>query len=183
MLIYGMRHYGKVDEIPGLGYVKTRFAHIWFLPLIPLGSMFITAEEGDGVRGLNLPLSGRSVMAAYGRTFAVVSSFAFLGGMFLGGVGLIDTILNGNGINEETLTEGAIGLVMGGGSFVGLLFNVALFWGINRFWGKANEARASEMLTRLGFEPEHDNAGAPEEGSGLGEGGLGDGDLGGARPL
>jgi hypothetical protein len=38
IIVWGSRLYGKVDAVPGLFHVATRFGHIWYLPLIPMGS-------------------------------------------------------------------------------------------------------------------------------------------------
>lgn len=153
MIVFGMRHYGKVDEIEGLGYVKTRFAHIWFLPLLPLGSMFVTSEEGDGVRGLQIGLSGRSVLAAWSRTWVVLTTLGMLGLMGFGVIGLLDTLIEGNGVNEQTVSAALMSVGAGGLGFFGLLFNIGLWWGIGRFLGKASPARTAALLTQLGMAP------------------------------
>src|SRR6266446_1051355 len=74
IVFFGTRQYGKVDHVPGLFYVATSFFYVQFVPLIPTGShlMFDGTE-----RGVNIGLSGKSVLCAWART-------AFL----LGGVGL-----------------------------------------------------------------------------------------------
>ena len=153
MIVFGTRHYGKVDEIDGLGYIKTRFAHIWFLPLLPLGSMFVVSEEGDGVQGLKVGLSGRSVVAAWSRTWVVLTTLGMLGLMGFGVIGLLDTLIDGNGINEDTVSAALMSVGAGGLGFFGLLFNVALWWGIGRFLGRASPARAAQLCEQLGVAP------------------------------
>lgn len=153
MIVYGMRHYGKVDEVDGLGYIKTRFAHIWFLPLVPLGSMFVMSEEGDGVQGLKVGLSGRSVVAAWSRTWVVLTTLGMLALMGFGVIGLIDTLIDGNGVNESTVSAALMSVGAGGLGFFGLFFNVALWWGIGRFLGRASPARAAELRRQLGITP------------------------------
>ncbi len=47
-VVYGTRLYGRVDMIPGLCYVATRFFHIFWIPIIPLGSQIVVEEDHDG---------------------------------------------------------------------------------------------------------------------------------------
>ena len=73
ILIFGSRLYGQVDKVPGLGYVATQFAHLWYIPLVPFQSWFVVAEEGSQWRGLQVPMSGRSVLAGYARVWLVLA--------------------------------------------------------------------------------------------------------------
>jgi hypothetical protein len=41
MVIWGENYYGKVDRIPGVCHVRTRFLHFWFFPLVPTRSYLI----------------------------------------------------------------------------------------------------------------------------------------------
>ncbi|MBL0695919.1 hypothetical protein [Comamonas sp. JC664] len=83
MIIWGTRLFGKVDAVPGLGYVATKFGHINFVPLIPLESWLVMSEEGNGWRGQAIPFSWKSVLVAWGRVALIVASvvtfFAGLG--------------------------------------------------------------------------------------------------------
>ena len=45
MSVFGTRHFGKVSIVPNLFYVATKFFHINFVPLIPLGSSVIIANS------------------------------------------------------------------------------------------------------------------------------------------
>src|ERR1051326_9165890 len=71
IIIYGHRAYGRVDEHDG-EYLQTTFAHVYYLPLVPTGSMWVTRDGRDGTFGLKIPLDGKSVLAAYLRTWALV---------------------------------------------------------------------------------------------------------------
>ena len=64
---FGTRAAGKVDQRDGQ-YAVTRFAHVYFLPLIPTGSIWVTQE---GV-GHDIKLSWKSVIAGYARTWSLV---------------------------------------------------------------------------------------------------------------
>ncbi|MHA7633211.1 hypothetical protein [Corallococcus sp. M7] len=73
MVIFGSRLYGKVDEIPGVGYVATKFGHINFVPLIPLEGWLVVAEEGNGWRGSAISMSGKSVLVAWARLLFIIA--------------------------------------------------------------------------------------------------------------
>jgi hypothetical protein len=76
MIIWGSRLYGKVDRVPGLFYVATVFFHLWFIPLIPTATYVVLegSEDGEGWKGVTISLSGKSILAAYGRTFLLISA-------------------------------------------------------------------------------------------------------------
>ncbi len=66
IFIHGIGLYGKVDHIPCLFYVATRFFYIQFIPLIPVGS-YIVWDNGRGNSGISLGLSAKSVFFAWAR--------------------------------------------------------------------------------------------------------------------
>ncbi|HET9618323.1 MAG TPA: hypothetical protein VFP74_14240 [Pseudolabrys sp.] len=41
MFVFGTTFFGKIQSVPGLFYVATKCFHIFFLPLIPLGTYFV----------------------------------------------------------------------------------------------------------------------------------------------
>ena len=41
IFIWGTNRYGRTDEVPALFHVTTRFGHLWYVPLIPLGSFLL----------------------------------------------------------------------------------------------------------------------------------------------
>jgi hypothetical protein len=70
IIVWGSRHYGKVDG-HGSEYMSTRFGHLYFIPLIPLESRWVTRVlGGDQLLGFDTPLSARSVLATYLRVWA-----------------------------------------------------------------------------------------------------------------
>jgi hypothetical protein len=64
MIIYGHRSYGRVDGYRG-EYAQTQFAHLYYLPLIPISSFWVTSENGGAKRGFDIRLSAHSVIATY----------------------------------------------------------------------------------------------------------------------
>ncbi len=69
IIFYGHRFYGRIDG-HGAEYLATTFAHVYFLPLFPTGSRWVTRQVGDQVLGFDVKLSARSVAAAYLRIWA-----------------------------------------------------------------------------------------------------------------
>ena len=87
MSVAGTRHFGKVNVVPNLFYVATKFFHINFVPLIPLGSsvIFANSEQEQRLNGVEtqttflatrIPFSWKSFFAAYVRLILWVSSIA-----------------------------------------------------------------------------------------------------------
>ena len=76
IVIWGSGVYGKVDEVPRLFHVATRFGHLYYVPLIPLGSVAVLENSADGFQGVNIPLSGKSVIFAWLRAILVVGAIA-----------------------------------------------------------------------------------------------------------
>lgn len=64
IVIWGTRRVGKLDAREGQ-YALTRFAHVYWLPIFPVGAVWITR---DGY-GHSMKLSGRGVAAGYARTW------------------------------------------------------------------------------------------------------------------
>jgi hypothetical protein len=77
-IVIGTDYFGKVDQVPECFHVGTRFFHINYIPLIPLGSMLILAKPdgGAGERGLDVALSWKSVLVAYTRAGIGVAAIA-----------------------------------------------------------------------------------------------------------
>jgi len=82
MVIYGHRLFGKVDSVPGLGFVATKFFHIDYVPLVPTECWLVFQQSGKGWRGIRIPMSGKSVLTAWLRTGSVI-------GIGMGTIGLI----------------------------------------------------------------------------------------------
>jgi hypothetical protein len=85
-IVFGTQLYGKVDHVPGLFYVSTRFAHLNYVPLAPTASYLIMdgTESGGNFRGVKIGLSGKSVILAYLR------ATMFVGGLVLAGFGIAE---------------------------------------------------------------------------------------------
>jgi hypothetical protein len=120
IIIYGQRTYGAVDEQAGQ-YAVTRFAHIYYMPLVPTGSFWMTGPS----RGIETPLNGKSIAAAYARTW----------GLVLGGALAIFGF-------SSSIVTGLVGLVLAAAS--------AMTW---KLWGKrtTEDAKLRGNLNALAF--------------------------------
>jgi len=67
IVIWGTRNGGKIDQREGQ-YALTRFAHVYWMPLFPVSSIWVTR---DGI-GHSMKMSGKSVLAGYSRTWGVL---------------------------------------------------------------------------------------------------------------
>jgi hypothetical protein len=156
MVVWGTRFCGPVDKLEGYGEVRTRFFHIWFLPLLPLGSTFVVEDLPDGVRGFKVGLSLKSVFLAWSRTGLL---FAMLGLGFVAFDQLVAFTefapviakqLRGGGLKREwglPLAKSVAGM---GGGLCGLPFAVLVWWGLGALLGRPGAARRAELLARLG---------------------------------
>ena len=76
VIIWGQRLYGRVDRFAG-SHLATRFAHLYYVPLIPLSSWLVLEEQTDGqFVGVQVPLQLRSVLAAWLRVGSIVAAIA-----------------------------------------------------------------------------------------------------------
>lgn len=135
MFIFGTRLFGKVDAVPGLGHVATKFFHINFLPLIPLEGWLVLGQDGSKWRGRTIPMSGKSVLTAWLR-FAT----------FCMGVAL--TIFGFIGWQDGS--QGAIPMLVVGVISIGAFVGTYLAGFITR----AGLDRALELAGHLGASPE-----------------------------
>ena len=89
IIVYGTRFYGKVKAC-GRSFLATQFVHIYYVPLIPVGTHLILEESGGGgsYKGIKTDFSLKSMLAAYLRVWgpiAVITSIAI-------GVGTIEDV-------------------------------------------------------------------------------------------
>ncbi|HYV45977.1 MAG TPA: hypothetical protein VFA20_14005 [Myxococcaceae bacterium] len=135
MFIFGTRLFGKVDAVPGLGHVATKFFHINFLPLIPLEGWFVLSQDGSQWRGTTIPMSGKSVLTAWMRF-----------GLFVAGV--LMTLFGF--IAWQDHSEGAVGTLVSGVVCLAGFAGTYLFG----FLTRAGLDRALQLAEHLGASPE-----------------------------
>jgi hypothetical protein len=140
IIIFGNRTYGKVDQVPGLFYVATKFFHIQFLPLIPTESFLIFdgTETDNNFRGCRIPLSGKSILFAWAR-FAL-----FIAAVVAAILAIVELVRIGEGrTNWLTLTIAGVSAVA----------SIWLFWASYRF-AHASPIRALRIAQHAGIPPE-----------------------------
>lgn len=77
VIIYGRRSYGRVHAWQG-EWLHTSFAHLWFMPLVPLHSTWAREQLDQSVVGFPVRLSLYSVAMAYARMWLPVAGVACL---------------------------------------------------------------------------------------------------------
>jgi len=80
LVIFGTRFYGEIDSYGGQRQL-TKFFHIYYLPLMPVDTLWVTRDLEEGVSGHPVKMSGRSLLAGYTRVWGPVAAIgAFLAG-------------------------------------------------------------------------------------------------------
>jgi hypothetical protein len=85
IIIFGRRWYGRVDEHEGQ-YLATRFFHIYFVPLIPLESMWVNRDMGRQLYGVPTGIKGRSVLSGYARIWGPIAAVGGAAAIAAGGL-------------------------------------------------------------------------------------------------
>jgi len=129
--IFGTRHCGKVDHLPGLFYVTSSFFHIQFVPLIPTGSVLLLDDGSE--RGVQVGMSGKSVLFAYLRAACI-----------LGGIGLI--IAGVLFFSNQEILPAIVLIAMG---VAGVVFFFATFK-----LARPSPDRALHLAEQIGIPPE-----------------------------
>ena len=135
VIIWGSRLMGKVDVVPGLFHVATRFGHLNFLPLVPMGTYLILSQDGSGFRGMPIGFSFKSMMMAWVRT-----------GLFIAAVivSILAMVEVADGKNQSWVIRVSIA--------VGLWAVFALTW--HRIASRASFRRACQLGELVGLNEE-----------------------------
>jgi hypothetical protein len=133
-IAFGKGLYGRVDQVPGLFHVATRFFYFQFIPLVPLESVIVLeGTEGNGGprEARPVPLSGKSILFAWLRAALVC------GAICLFGIGLGELFET-----TEPLQKGAW-----------FVAGVSLIWITRQTyrWTHAGDERALELGVALGI--------------------------------
>jgi hypothetical protein len=78
ILIWGQRFCGKVSVVPGLFYVATRFFHLWYIPLIPLGTYLVADDDAEEKSGRSIGFSVKSMLMGWARSAMVLGALLML---------------------------------------------------------------------------------------------------------
>jgi len=141
ILIWGSKFYGKVDELPGGPHVATRFGHLWYIPLIPMGSSLILAKQGSSIRHVPVGLSFKSVLTAWGQAALILLGILAV----IVGVGMLSTQHGGR-------PDVGAAVIL----FVAALLGFGGAWGLSRvrFIRRPSYVRAVSLAERAGYSEE-----------------------------
>lgn len=141
--------FGKVDRVPGLFFVATRFYHVNFFPIHPQGSYLVFEGKVDSlvldwdeqkIEDAVFPIrwSLKSVLFAYLRAVMIVCAIF----MVIGAVVTYERNQRGQGKPELILL-----------TIAGILLLLILLW-LSYRWTRASPYRALELAQTVGIEPE-----------------------------
>lgn len=135
ILIWGSRLYGKVDQVGDHFHVATKFGHLWYIPLLPLGSWIVLGEGGKTWTGIEIGLSGKSILMAWLRTVLLLGGIALLLGGFVG-------------LTDNKLMAGLVTLVAGLACVGGFIATKTV-----RAFTQPSYERARELAELVGMTP------------------------------
>ena len=135
-IVWGTRMMGKVDAIPGVGHVATRFFYLQYVPLIPIETCLVFREVGEQIHGVQIPFSPKSIFVAWLRAGCVLAAGA------LGIVGFIH-------LSKGHLPEAAVCLVIAAIATGAMIYSY-YFGPICR----AGYDRAMDLARRANLAPE-----------------------------
>ena len=79
VVVFGSTLYGKVESVPGVCHIATRFLHVFFVPLFPTGSWLVVDDRellDGGAESVRLPaMHWGSVGVAWLRFFLLLAVF------------------------------------------------------------------------------------------------------------
>jgi hypothetical protein len=141
MWVYaGSKLAGKVDRVPGLFYVVTRFVHLWSIPLLPEASYLVLATPERGPpRGVRIPLSWKSVLLTWLRVGA--GGIALLSGCVV--LAVLTDSNTSPGLNDTLLRLS-----------LPILCACPILFGVTFLFTRASRGRAIELGKYLGLSPE-----------------------------
>lgn len=140
IIIYGTRFYGKV-KAAGSSFLGTQFLHIYYVPLIPIGTHLILEENGGSFKGIKTDFSFKSMLAAYLRIWgplAVIASIAI-------GVSTIDDV------SDDTVAMAVAG-VFTGVVTLALLVGTVLAWAVLGKLSHDEKKQRAVYALHLGYQ-------------------------------
>ena len=139
-IFFGVRTCGRVDEVPGRFHVATRFLHLYWAPLIPVGTRLFVAAGPKRPVSVRIPFSVKSAAVAYLQAMLV----------FLGALSVATAMVFGAGPPADPVA------FVGWLAVAALIFTVAFAGTRLRGVGRATAARAwqiSRALETHGHDP------------------------------
>lgn len=149
LFLGGTNFYGKIDRVPGLFYVATRFSHVFYVPLIPMGTHLVVDDaQNASAKSLGFLLGGqkfRSVRLGFSLK-SLLYAWAKLALVLLIVLAVYDLWkLWSFGVSYQAASEVVWRIL------TTILASLAMLWLI-RWTSYASEARALELGRSLGFD-------------------------------
>jgi hypothetical protein len=139
IVVFGHRLFGKVDAVPGLFHVATKFFYIDYLPLIPAGTWLVFSQNGKSWRGVPIPFSIKSMLVAWARAAVILGTGIF-------GI-LIVVAANSRGRSgDPDLATCIVGFVVSLAALIGGYFIPGI--------GRATPARLEQLCIAAGLSQE-----------------------------
>lgn len=139
IFVWGSKLYGKVDEIEGLGHVATEFGHLFWIPVIPKCSYFVTEEDKHTYQGMPIGLSAKSVLVAYARAASII--------FFVAALGAINTMFNPTEVIDPERVRSVKTTII-----LGVLAIPTFFYVYSRPIRFADYETAIRLADRIGFD-------------------------------
>lgn len=140
VIVYGSRFYGKVRAC-GSSYLATQFAHIYYVPLVPIGTQLVLEQNGDGsFKGIKAPFSFKSMFAAYLRVWGPLACIAAAAL----GIGAVEDFA------DEPLAMAVVG-AFSGVVFLALLAGTVLGWAVVGRLSEDEKRQRSVYAMHLGY--------------------------------
>jgi hypothetical protein len=150
IIIYGTKTYGTIDTDEG-AQLATRFIHIYYLPLIPIGGAQLLGDD----KYLPVPMNGKSVLLAYARVWGffalgalVVNTYLALERGFVGGAIMGALTLAGIGVWAALMLKAGVKRAFSPVGYALVLGIPLLALGIATFTG------VNERIRRMKWEKE-----------------------------
>ena len=77
LIVFGTRFCGKIASVNNQ-WIESKFFSVMFVPIFPVGSMFVTGSEFRSRKGFSMGINAQSVKAVYGRLFSLIFAAWFL---------------------------------------------------------------------------------------------------------
>lgn len=139
IIIWGSYYCGKCDEVPRLCHVETHFGHLYYIPLIPMGSYAVFGRSPDGsIQGVPLGISFKSVLLGWLRAACVLGAIG-------GAVGIILSLAEKQRVGPAILCG-----LLSVGCVLGFIATKKL-----KIFTRAGYNRAIELAQRAGVSPVH----------------------------
>jgi hypothetical protein len=149
VIVYGTRFYGKVKAC-GRSFIGTQFVHLYYVPLIPIGTHLILEEDASGsFKGIKSTFSIKSMLAAYLRVWGPIACIA----AFCIGMSAIDDV------GDDGLAMAVVG-VFTGVVVLAMLAGTILGWAVVGKLSTVEKQKRGAYALHMGYHVDPADMGA-----------------------